>query len=249
MLPNVAQLLIDLTPEEYRGLWPTNRPLGESIFLPDAYWQNLPRYLIARCPVCGSEYQENLDTYSLFGWVKGAMGECVYRENNNLKITRCHHFVRVQHFINLNGIEPRELRYKGFASEVPHVMLPLLPDDVASWAVMHALPICRVEGEMFAPVYTVYMLTYYAAENDVEVLLDRLRQSTPGWEFFYPPPRKDGELWWDLNHWVKEGRLLWLAPDHPDLLLQRGSDAVFPYGDIQGRREPYYASYRAGQQT
>jgi hypothetical protein len=212
------------------------------MFLPDAYWQSLPRYLIARCPLCGEEYHENLDTYALFHWVRAGMGDYVFRKGS--ASSHCRHFVRVQHFIDLNRVEPREMKYSQFASEVPHVMLPLLPDDVASWVVMHGLPICRIEAESFVPRYTVYMLTYYAAEPDVEVLMDRLRKSAPDWEFFYPPPRQGGELWWDLWHWVQRGRLFWLTPDDPALPLQRGPEEAFPYGSIQGRREPYYFSYR-----
>ncbi len=244
MLFNLTHLQVKLTPEAYGALWPTDRSMRHAIFMDDDYWQNLPRYLIARCPLCGHEYQENLDTYTLFKWNRAANGKHVFHDKGNS--VHCEHFVRVHHFINFNGIEPKEKGFEILGCEVPHLMQTLLPDDVGSWAVMHALPICRMEEEGFVPQYTVYMLTYYAGAQDVEVLMDRLRKTSPHWEAFYPPSRQSGELWWDLTHWVREGRLFWLAPDLADLPIQRDGDAAFPYGEIQGRREPYHFSYRSG---
>ena len=112
-------------------------------------------------------------------------------------------------------------------------MLPLLPDDIESYTVMHALPICRIEVDRFVPRYTLYTLTYYSATEDVKTLFERGREFCT-WSFVCRPPGDPEEdpRWWDLNYWARTGRLHWLASDHPLLPLQKGPPDAFPYSNI-----------------
>jgi hypothetical protein len=237
MLPNQSHLQIELTPEAYESLWPPEKDYRDSGLqiqtTPDhPYRRSLPRYLIARCPFCGREYQENLDTYTLHFWRPATYGEHVFGKGVD-DPTRCEHFVRVQHFIHLNRTDPYEVERLWRCDEVPNVMLPFLPDEIESYGIMHALPICRIEADRFVPHYTLYMITYYSAVEDIESLRDSGRKQCP-WSFVCRPlnsPNTDPR-WWDLNYWVRTGRLHWLTPDHPQLPLQKGPPTAFPYDNI-----------------
>ena len=243
MLPNQSHLQIELTPEAYQALWPIEQDAGQSLgklfLMPEhPYWQSLPRYLIARCPFCGCEYEDILDTYTLHFWSTAQNGHTVFWKTAS-QSTRCEHFVRVQHFVNLNHTDPYEVRHLWHCDEVPTVMPYLLADDIESYAVMHALPICRIEQEQFVPRYTLYMITYYSAAENVERLMERARTHS-NWNLVRRPPNTPSALplWWDLNHWVHAGRLHWLTPDHPLLPLQKGPPETFPYGNIPEPSNP-----------
>jgi len=97
----------------------------------------------------------------------------------------CSHFVAVQYFINLHGVLPKEVQYFSNQSEVPFVMPVFLPEDIESYAVMHSLPICRIEKERFVPCYSVYLLTYYSARP--QKLWERRRAEFIGDDPFHFP--------------------------------------------------------------
>lgn len=157
----------------------------------------------------------------------------------------CPHFVAVHHFINLNGVIPTEVDVD-LGCEVPYVIPVLLPDDIGSYAVMHALPICRVEGGAFVPRYSLYIITYLSA--DPPEIIQRRWQIAPGWNFLIGPGyfhhiEKEA---WDLTRWVAAGKLQWLDPDEPDLPLRTGPAEDFPYARIEGRRVEWF-QVRNGQ--
>lgn len=246
MNPHLLQ--IELTPAEYRKVDPG--PDGPDIASPHTpdYWRSMPTYLLARCPLCGGTYTAKLDTYSLQYWLYPFYGEHVYGKDHQ-KID-CSHFVCVHHFINLNGVAPREVPYTELYSEVPCVMSFFLPDDVESYAVMHALPICRVEQGRFVPRYSLYAMTYFS--TDPRLLRGRRWQAVVQPESHHPPfvrtPNfrdRDGDTWWDLPRWVRAGKLLWLDAGDPALPLRVGPVEAFPYVNITGRREQ--RSYRDGK--
>lgn len=163
----------------------------------------------------------------------------------------CSHFVAVQYFINLHGVLPKEVQYFSNQSEVPFVMPVFLPEDIESYAVMHSLPICRIEKERFVPRYSLYLLTYYSAKP--QKLWERRRaEFTRGDPFHFPKMYtwrtiQLGNLAeaWDLPSWVAKGKLLWLDLDHPNLPLKTGPVEDFPYGNIEGIRRSY--TYRKGE--
>jgi hypothetical protein len=232
------------------------------IYVP--YWRVLPTYQISRCPFTGMPHMEMLDTYSLHSWgIRYSSGTSVdYARQDPVYSDQ---FVAVQAFLNLNGYKPRknELTFgRNDASilenelpEVPFITPYLLPDDIESYAVMHALPIGKIVGDGFIPRYTLYVITYYAAEPET-LLKRRWEQWTQGRKMnipmnFYAVPRTD--YWelteqnpemWDLTTWIKRGKLQWLDVADPDLPLHTDVEG-FPYSNIQGMRHGY--RYEPGQ--
>jgi hypothetical protein len=220
---------------------------------PFDFVQKLPNYIIARCPLCNSEYKAVLDTHSLKTWgtipeLDNAVFSAKHQEIG------CNHFVAVHSFVNLNGIFPKEQsRYFRNEYDVPFISPLFVPDDVPAYAVMHSLPICRIEDEQFIPRYALYTLTYYAPEEYIHweprsstkslvrrgILHERRSAEHKGeWEgFLYGLwDARQHPDWWDLPLWVKKGKLLWLDPYSSNLELKNGPVEDFPYVNIQGYR-------------
>jgi hypothetical protein len=247
----VRHLKITFTLAEYRAIIQNSqyqRPGGFSKFKAgDDYWNKVPWYLISRCPLCGAVYTEQLDTHSLLGWkAYPDFWEFVYATPQR---TDCRHFLAVQLFINLHGVVPYEKRYFSNQSEVPYVMPVFLPDDIESYAVMHSLPICRLEDEEFVPRYSLYTLTYYS--TDLHAMWDRRRAEYRGEDYGHFPKlhtwrrARDTPEVWDLALWVRKGKLLWLDLEQDDLPLKAGPVEEFPYADIEGIPKTY--TYREGE--
>jgi hypothetical protein len=183
-------------------------------------------------------YSERLDTYSLEHWLLGVT-DTVYI--SDLRSTGCLHFTGVQTFINLHGQTPTEIDYFKFKPEAPFILPDYLPDYPLSYAVMHSLPICRIENNVFVPAYSLFIVSYFSNEpNELH------HRSSPAGRCDGPVSRpytfkKD----WDLLPWVEAGKLWWLDLERDDLPLKTGSVADFPYANIEGRRECFV--YRNGE--
>ena len=246
--PALQHLLITFRPDEYldkQKRWRQYEP-------PKDYIENLPLYIMARCPFCNAEYRALLDTHSLLASYGDDMGGCIWREK--FETRGCKHFLAIHPFVNLNGFFPEE-RKKYFHSwyDVPFISPLFLPDEVRSYAVMHSLPICHIEDGHFVPRYYLYTLTYYVPDDYVawEYSHQSFRRGTIvesrgletktnklHWEGFlyYPIEARKHPEWWDLPLWVKKGKLLWLDPHSPNLELRNGPIEDFPYANIQGYR-------------
>lgn len=259
-------LKLDMTPGEYKALWDKFavpqfitsggfqlRPymkIVEDWYMHKEnkialeFWKHIPNYITAQCPLCGDVFTERMDTYSLedwgtkydssffFGW------HMIDEESVSFEPVRCEHFLGVECFINFNGLEPVELNpsYYSGPAEVPSVMGVFLPDDPVSYAVMHGLPICRVENNKFVPRYSLFMITYFS--KDTHVVRER------NWSNYDENMGRISSLMLDLSssrdydllRWVADGKLLWLDLEHDDLPLKSGSPDTFPYANIQGSR-------------
>jgi hypothetical protein len=245
-------LQLALSPLEYAALYmavrkqyhlpPTRLPYDDEA---PHFWEQIPKYLIARCPLCGGAYTERLDTYSLDGWVTGGTDDVF---SGGEQQHHCGHFAAVQTFIHLNDVVPTG--YFSGGSEVPYVMPIFLPDDPVSYAVIHSLPICRVEAGVFVPRYLLFMVTYFS--QNPQALYDRRWQDwEPGIDrlpLMYTWMKARGiEEAWDLPKWVAEGKLYWLDLDRDNLPLRSGPVEKFPYGNIEGLRREFI--YRDGKLT
>ena len=237
------QLQITFAPDEYLELLARHSQPGDwlnSRVEIASYWDKLPRYLIARCPLCGVRFTNRADTHSLFEWGGSDSRSLSSHPENTIP---CAHFVGVEQFIHLNGNFPTELDYFPCTyGDVPIVVPELLLDELHAGAVIHSLPICRVEGDAFTPRYSVYTVTYYA--DSPAQARDR------SYRLHYPQGiGKDADttplfdtsgrgyrepLVADLRHWVERGKLLWLDLDDPTLPLKSGPTSDFPYAGIQG---------------
>lgn len=149
-------------------------------------WSQIPDYVIARCPLCSQPYTGQLDTHSLAGWRNTpAWEKSVY--NSDHQSIGCKHFVAVQTFLHLNGHVPVELG--GFTSfyDVPFVMPTFLPEHLVAYAVIHCLPICRIEDESGQAL----LLTLYRTDP---TLLGRFKLWLQG-PAPPPPLMRDVEAW------------------------------------------------------
>ena len=257
-------LKLDMTPEEYKALWdrfaiPQFMTSGGSQLRPHMkiiedwymykenkialeFWRHIPNYITARCPLCGDTFTERMDTYSLEDW--GTKHDSSFfcgwhlidEGSASFEPVRCEHFLGVEGFINFNGLEPVELNpsYYSGPAEVPSVVGVYLPDDPVSYAVMHSLPICRVENNKFVPRYSLFMVTYFS--RDIHVIRER------NWSNYNENMGRITHSMTDLSssrdynlfRWVADGKLLWLDLEYDDLPLKSGPPETFPYANIQG---------------
>lgn len=219
----------------------------------ESYYRSLPNYILARCPICQTEFSGNVDTHSIGGWMRtfpstfGQFGE------KALYHTKCLHFTAIQSFINLNGHFPVEMEsFEAKDGDIPCVSPELLANPT-SVSVIHSLPICVQQNGIFVPKYSAYVLTYFA-ENPRTVrkqVFDAMNPTLDGSNtvqedsyfesrFFLSSKRIiDQPLVGNLLHWVKIGKLQWLDLDDQKLPLKNIPIDRFPYVNIQGFGQPY----------
>lgn len=137
--------------------------------------------------------------------------------------------------------------------DVPTITPSLLPDDIPAAAVMHGLPVCRIENGAFIPRYSLYMITYFA--NDPTTIwqrrkteMDRIAASRAAdgadfaqhisWVNTSCACRKN-PLQCNLAEWVSKDKLYWLDLQSRELPLRHGKVEEFPYATISGYGQPY----------
>jgi hypothetical protein len=212
------------------------------------YFQRLPVHLVAQCPYCGSRILQSVDSFSLIGFYPLLNMTELYRDPewsaSRPPRQRCRHALLATVSVNLNGLIPDDLpawalqRKWGKLDSAPRVMVwPLIARQTS--AVIHALPIGRLNDPEPADHYTAYFVTYFADDatnlytEEMWVPNDLGGPATEG--VYYDP---------DLIKWVKAGRLFWLDPDEPDRLV-RGTVEAFPYANIQP--QGWYEIVEGGQ--
>jgi hypothetical protein len=207
------------------------------------YWPNIPNYLVSRCPFCGLEYFAQYDTYSLahtrsyteFGR-RIAAGDNYEHETKH-----CEHFVAYQPFNYLNEFDEVIERGKPYESDAPGVQPHLLPAEIESIAVIHALPVCRVEKNQFVPRFTKFLVVYFSPDRRAI----KLRWQNEGEPRDPDSDYEDvliGNNKVDTNfaYWLKRGKLKWLDLDKPDLPLRGEPVEAFPYYNLVGKKVTTY---------
>lgn len=248
----LPHLQITLSPDEYRAL-----PQKYKVVPVDAgenYWLRLPSYIIAHCPFCGSNYDARLDTHSIRWLAQNPTTKPTDIGSTKYQNVGCMHFVAVTSFIHLHGHLPTEQSlFICRMGDVPTLTPTFLPDDLPAIAVMHSLPICRIEQNAFVPRYSLYIITYYATDPDtlwqrrraeMQKIADDLAGGDEDWAMHIAyvatsclglrQPETQ-----DLAQWVARGKLQWLDLHSPELPLRQGPVADFPYAHIQGVGRPY----------
>lgn len=197
----------------------------------DWYWSRLPNYIVARSPFTKEPMSGNLDLQGLTFWTTSPnQYQTVFHEIRPMLPVNC---VAVHRFVSLNGRIPDEIPYFENFYDTPFVVSEFLEGPEEAYAVFHALPICRIEGDSFVPSYTVFYLTYYSADTKKAWL--RRRQSmemeaplASGRAPLLPvDARSPIEL--DLQYWIRNGKVMWLDVAKPGFALKSGSEAEFPY--------------------
>lgn len=248
----LPHLQITFTVDEYQALMHQYKGVLRSA--DSKYWDRLPDYVIARCPFCSASYIAKLDVHALNRMsVHYTRADYLYKPE--YQSTGCKHFTGVTAYTNLNGVLPVEYNlWSNWMGDVPLITPTFLPDDVQSYAVMHSLPVCRIEGDIFAPRYSSYILTYYAEDPSIvwnrrKAEMEAIGRAHPNEDMFGHIPimytsdslQTQPELG-QLQSWVERGKLLWLDLHSRQLPLRNGPSEDFPYRDIQGygRSFTYY---------
>ncbi|MCG3212509.1 MAG: hypothetical protein FOGNACKC_06179 [Anaerolineae bacterium] len=202
------------------------------------YIRRLPVHFVAQCPYCNSPILQPVDSFSLIGFYPLINISDFYHSSEawtaNLPPPRqcCRHAIVATLSVNLNGLIPDDLptwalnRKWGKLHSAPRVMVwPLIARQTS--AVIHALPIGRLDDPEPIHRYTAYFVTYFANgttnlyTEDMWVPTDVERPATEG--VLYDP---------DLAKWVRAGRLFWLDPNDPTRLIRDPAES-FPYTNIQ----------------
>ncbi|MFL7793211.1 MAG: pentapeptide repeat-containing protein [Anaerolineae bacterium] len=227
-----------------------NVPKRLMIELPPLYQSNLPVYVLARCPICGGRVSEPVDTFSLsglgwwlsepsgFGWLGRRISQArnldalmVQREGGPSYRSECGHARAVTYGVNLHGIIPDDVRMTGYiviGSERPGVLRPFM-ERQGSHAVIHALPVGRLDDVVWQPRYTAYFVCYFTEDADAfeESLAPQDWYSD---KFVWPYDQMD----YDLVPWLDEGKLFWMGPEVEGHPLRQGPASEFPYGNVDG---------------
>jgi len=169
------------------------------------------------------------------------------------EFAHCAHFFGIHAFLNLHEVPPPNTYYWPNATgEVPYVTPWFFPDDIPTYAVLHALPICRIEEDTFVPTYTVFSLTYFSQDRK-EILTrwrERVRNEGLDDPEYYPTllatpysysDQAHRTARYDLAGWAYRGKLGFLDITQPDLPLSIGKGTELPeiYRNIQGRLAKY----------
>ncbi len=206
--------------------------------LSQEYRRRLPIHLLARCPYCGSRILRPMDTFSLIGYYPFFNVAELYHGGVEWRTGRpprktCKHAVVADFSIHLNGLTPDDLaKWVGRArslrlSSEPIVLVWLLIAKQTS-AVIHALPVGRLDDPEPIHRYTAYFITYFASD-ETNLYSEAMWVPTD----VGLPATGAVEIDNDVVKWVKAGRLLWLDPTDPDHPLVRGPVEAFPYANIQ----------------
>ena len=173
---------------------------------------------------------------------------------------RAHTLHHYHLFLNLHGILPTEmLNIDNEAGGVPFITPWMMPENLETCAVIHALPICRIEGEAFVPRYTLFILAYFSPEPEAVIRQHYATEWERGKDDREFHPRSlgtpfiatspDGQHLYDLQAWAQAGKLGYLDFTDPTLPLRIGKHLQLPtlYQQIAGRQGAY--RWRDGHMT
>jgi hypothetical protein len=225
--------------------------------LPAFYRARLPRYLLARCPICGgsvasaADITEAVDTFSLAGpgwWREEPLGFGWYgllpKPGGLYKFKTqpsyhapCGHVQALTYGICLNGIHPDDVRHRHrvyIGSERPGLAGSFL-EERGNYAVLHTLPVGRLDDEVWQPRYTAYFVTYF------KEALGGVRRMTFPPQAGNPPcfNWRYGQWDYDLRAWLRRGKLFWLGPEAEGYPLRQKPVRDFPYDALDGLRGPW----------
>ncbi|MBN2257476.1 MAG: DUF2283 domain-containing protein [Anaerolineaceae bacterium] len=223
-----------------RVLEQMNESAKDFQLLKQEYFQRLPIHFFAQCPYCDSPVLQPLDSFSLLGFHPALKIDELYWgrawDEGKPPRQRCRHALLSTFSVNLEGQGPDDL--PGWALRVvwgaqarefdaaPIVMVwPLIARQTS--AVVHALPMGRLDDPEPIHRYTAYCTTYFVGdesnlyEDEMWVPNDLGDAATGG-------VRIDT----DLLKWVRAGRLYWMDPEDTSRLV-KGPAEEFPYANIQ----------------
>lgn len=212
------------------------------------YQRRLPYVMVSRCPYCNAVIWQRVGIFSLNDefWYSESSGgrETVLPE------ARCPHLFCVDGALNLNGHQPIEANRPitevindklWMAAEVPFVK-PRVLNLPTMTAVIHKFPV--------AEKYTAYPVVYFAEYQPKPIefcigwadteYIGHSGQFGPGGGVVVIIGKRQDFQDYELEKWVKQGKLFWLGSEDEDYPLLHGPIGAFPYNNMSGRRHPYY---------
>lgn len=237
------QIIVSYPIEERRKIpeWEQSSVLGEQYrSLNQEYHRRLPIHLLAQCPYCGTHVLQPVDSFSLMGCDASLLcdqGVHFYGSDwdwyeNVPPRQRCPHTLCVTRSVNLNGLHPDDVagwmlspKWGSMYSEPSVIVWPLIARCTS--AVIHALPVGRLDDGEPIHRYTAYYVTYFASD-DTNLRTEEMWVPTDLGEPATGAVQGDR----DVIKWVKAGRLFWLNPDNPGQLVRVPVEA-FPYSDVE----------------
>jgi hypothetical protein len=203
-----------------------------------------PLVLISRCPYCEAPIWTKVGVFSLIDKFWYFEDDC--GRDWVLDEFPCPHLFCVDGALNLNGHVPEEVQSPGpnplndaiwMAAEVPFVK-PRVLKMRTMVAVVNSFPV--------AEKYTAYPIAYFTKRQPArekfcigwarQAYFDRYEPREAKTVF---TGRREDVQDYELGKWVERKKLFWLDPDDEEHPLVRGPVEAFPYGNVQGRRNPY----------
>ncbi|MBU1662925.1 MAG: hypothetical protein KKD28_15815, partial [Chloroflexi bacterium] len=202
------------------------------------YFQRLPNHLLAICPYCHLPILQPVDHFSLMGFDPSLNIQWIYSRHEEVAFNPprqwcVNHQLFTRVYVNLHGMHADDLPPWAVRGKWPTIFVhapilivwPLIARQTS--AVIHALPIGRLDDPEPIHRYTAYFVTYFLGNEsnlhteEMHVSTDRGGPATDGVQFDT-----------DLVKWVKAGRLYWLDPANPERLV-KGPVETFPYANVQ----------------
>ena len=194
------------------------------------YADRLPRVPLSRCPYCEEPLVRVFDPYGLDGFWWHAVSPVRFKEPE-----ACPHFAVLLGALNLHGRAPQEAQAAAEPGpEVPYV-IPRLLEIETMRSVCFSLKMTTGD--------TAYPIAYFA-----ESLPPSSELHQPWTKRGYQVTDDDGvpagwsikvDGWdFDLAPWIERGKLLWIEPEDPALVLRGAGDGPSPYVGLAGDRQP-----------
>ncbi len=211
----------------------------ENLDMSPPYWpgkKRLPSYLIARCPFCLTEYVEKLDTYTIQNWKRRVTTTSTFV--SNIAGSNCEHQALTQTFFDFHGRRPEGLEGYSIGREKSYVIGHLLESGLCL-AVIHALPVCRIDNSVFVPSYTLFIISYFSKQSRQEIIaavqnFNAKWYSVEASGTLYLPLQYGEAHWADLHYWIAKGQLYWVDGGDPELGIRTHDVDAFPYGNLTG---------------
>ncbi len=215
----------------------------------------LPLHMLAICPYCGSKVLQPFDSFSLAGLYSDFEVTEIYMGGPEWFSRtgpggNCAHALFTTLFINLNNLIPDDLPAWLFGlGRLGNRALPLdSSPSVVVWpliarrtsAVIHALPIGRLDDPRLIHRYTAYFVTYFADDGS-NLLSDEKMWVSGSWAI---PATGGVYIDFDLHRWIEVERLFWVNPTNMHE-LSRSPISAFPYGNIEPKG--WYFIHKGGR--
>jgi hypothetical protein len=226
----LAELLREMSPTdaEYRALQDRKRAVMSR------YLELLPEVALARSPHTGKAVRLKIDTGGLDGWY--------WRYD---AAERQHPEPMPADWVAMNGA-------MRLAEPVENTPFQVVPGPGVPFVVPRLLRKKKaraVVAELRVGAHTGWAITYFGSkESDVELVNEwgstrhDVYDDNGAWRGWDESIERLSDYDFDLERWLRSGRLLWISPDDESAALREGSDGC-PYLDLPGERRFAYVQH------